>query len=117
MINLYTKMKVKTALTKYDVEEIFDKYTLVSVELLTGRTHQIRVHFASINHPLLGDSKYGDFNENKEFKRRFKYENQFLHAHKVRFGKLTGVLSYLSNKEFVAPLGKKEIDIINLLRK
>ena len=107
----------KTALTKYDVEEIFDKYTLVSVELLTGRTHQIRVHFASINHPLLGDSKYGDFNENKEFKRRFKYENQFLHAHKVKFGKLTGVLSYLSNKEFVAPLGKKEIDIINLLRK
>ena len=74
----------------------------MNVELLTGRTHQIRVHFASINHSLLGDSKYGDFNENKEFKRRFNYENQFLHAHKVKFGKIEGVLSYLSNKTFIA---------------
>ena len=107
----------KTAITKYEIEENFDKYTLVSVELLTGRTHQIRVHFASIGHPLLGDSKYGDFIENKEFKRVFKYENQFLHAHRVRFNKLEGILSYLSNKEFVAPLGNKEKEIIDRLRK
>ena len=107
----------KTAITKYEIEENFDKYTLVSVELLTGRTHQIRAHFASIGHPLLGDSKYGDFIENKEFKRVFKYENQFLHAHRVRFNKLEGILSYLSNKEFVAPLGNKEKEIIDRLRK
>lgn len=106
----------KTALTKYDVEESFEKYTLVNVELLTGRTHQIRVHFASIDHPLLGDSKYGDFDANKEFKKDFGYENQFLHAHKVRFGKLDGNLAYLSNKEFVAPLGEKELKIIEKLR-
>ena len=106
----------KTAITKYVPEEIFDKYTLVDVELLTGRTHQIRVHFASINHPLLGDSKYGDFNENKEFKKKFNYENQFLHAHRIRFEKVEGVLSYLSNKSFVAPLGKKENEIIQKLR-
>lgn len=106
----------KTAITKYEVEENFDKYTLVSVELLTGRTHQIRVHFASINHPLLGDSKYGDFNENKEFKKKYRYENQFLHAHIIKFGKLEGILSYLSNKEFVAPLGKKEREVIKMLR-
>jgi 23S rRNA pseudouridine955/2504/2580 synthase len=106
----------KTAITKYGVEEIFDKYTLVNVELLTGRTHQIRVHFSSINHPLLGDSKYGDFLENKEFKKLYKYENQFLHAYKVRFAELEGVLSNLSNKEFVAKLGNKEIDILEKLR-
>lgn len=107
----------KTAITKYSVEENFDKYTLVKVELLTGRTHQIRVHFASIGHPLLGDSKYGDFVENKEFKKVYKYENQFLHAHKIKFEQLDGILSYLSNKEIVAPLGEKEKNIINELRK
>ena len=107
----------KTAITKYSVEENFDKYTLVKVELLTGRTHQIRVHFASIGHPLLGDSKYGDFVENKEFKKVYKYENQFLHAHKIKFEQLDGILSNLSNKEIVAPLGEKEKNIINELRK
>lgn len=106
----------KTAITKYQVEEIFEKYTLVNVELLTGRTHQIRVHFASINHPLLGDSKYGDFIENKEFKKIYKYENQFLHAHKIRFHNLQGILSYLNDKEFVASLGNKEKQIIDKLR-
>ena len=107
----------KTAITKYSVEENFEKYTLVKVELLTGRTHQIRVHFASIGHPLLGDSKYGDFVENKEFKKVYKYENQFLHAHKIKFEQLDGILSNLSNKEIVAPLGEKEKNIINELRK
>lgn len=106
----------KTAITKYEIEEKFDTYTLVNVELLTGRTHQIRVHFSSISHPLLGDSKYGNFNENREFKRKFNYENQFLHAHKVRFGNIEGVLSYLSGKEFIASLGKKEREIISKLR-
>ncbi len=107
----------KTAITKYEVEENFEKYTLVSVELLTGRTHQIRVHFASINHPLLGDSKYGNFQENKEFKKRYKYENQFLHAYMIKFNQLNGKLAYLSNKEFVAPLGIKEREVIKQLRR
>lgn len=107
----------KTAITKYEVEEVFNDCTLVQVELLTGRTHQIRVHFASINHPIMGDSKYGSFTSNKEFKKKFHYENQFLHAYKIKFGQVNGVLSYLSNKEFTASLGKKEMEIINSLRK
>lgn len=107
----------KSALTTYEVIEEFNKYSLVEACILTGRTHQIRVHFASIDHPLVGDSKYGNFNMNKEFSKKYDYQNQFLHAHKMRFDELDGVLSYLSNKEFIAPLDKKETKIIEALRR
>lgn len=49
----------KQAITHYNVVKNFPTASLVEIELETGRTHQIRVHFASINHPLLGDSLYG----------------------------------------------------------
>lgn len=107
----------KTALTKYRVIESFKKYSLVEANILTGRTHQIRVHFASIDHPLLGDSKYGNFNMNKEFKQKFDYQNQFLHAYKMKFDELDGDLSYLSNKEFIAPINEKEKKVLDILRK
>lgn len=107
----------KRAITKYKVVEKFNEYALVDVHLLTGRTHQIRVHFASINHPLLGDSKYGDFSLNHRFNNRFNYQGQFLHAYKLEFTKIDGFLSYLSNKIFVVPLGKKEQLILEELRK
>ena len=107
----------KTALTQYETVEKFKSYTLVKVCILTGRTHQIRVHFASINHPLLGDSKYGNFYENKVFEKKFDYKNQFLHSFSMKFDELNGVLSYLSNKEFIAPLYDKEKAIISELRK
>lgn len=106
----------KTALTLYEVEEIYKRYTLLKVQILTGRTHQIRVHMAYIKHPLLGDSKYGDFKENKYFKEKFNYEGQFLHSYIFRFNKIDGFLSYLSNKEFKAPLGEKEKKIISKLK-
>ena len=50
----------KRAVTHYEVIKEFDNYSLVKCILETGRTHQIRVHFASIGHPLLGDSLYGE---------------------------------------------------------
>lgn len=49
----------KAALTEYWVKEIFEHHTLVDIQLHTGRTHQIRVHFSSIGHPLMGDTLYG----------------------------------------------------------
>ena len=55
----------KTIITKYKVVATLPQYSLLEVELLTGRTHQIRAHLASIGHPLLGDGKYGTNKANR----------------------------------------------------
>ncbi len=75
----------KEAITKYNVIGTNNEYSLVEVQILTGRTHQIRAHFKEINHPLVGDGKYGDFKINKEFNSEFNYDSQFLHAYKIKF--------------------------------
>ena len=90
--------------------------SLLKVRIVTGRTHQIRVHLAYINHSILGDNKYGNFNTNKIFKENYQYENQFLHAEKLQFLNIEGILSYLSNKTFIAPLPDKEKKIIEEIR-
>lgn len=107
----------KSALTLVEKVKIYGDFSLVDVQILTGRTHQIRVHLASVNHPVVGDSKYGDFKINKEFKDLYNFENQFLHAYKLKFKKLDGKLSYLSNKEFVSKLPSDEEKIIKNLAK
>ena len=108
----------KTALTSYVREKAFPAgFSLVSAELLTGRTHQLRVHFAAIGHPIVGDGKYGDYKVNERFEKRYGLKSQFLHAGYFRFKDITGYLSYLSGKEFIAPLPKKEADILQSLKK
>lgn len=68
----------KKSLTEYSVLEYLDDYTLIRVRLHTGRTHQIRVHFSSLGHPLVADTLYGKKKQPlKELKR------QFLHAKKI----------------------------------
>lgn len=106
----------KSALTYYDVIDTFMDCSLLKVRIVTGRTHQIRVHLAYINHSILGDNKYGNFNTNKIFKDNYHYENQFLHAEKLQFLSIEGILSYLSNKTFIAPLPDKEKKIIEEIR-
>ncbi len=106
----------KRAITKYELKEKYLYCSLVDINLLTGRTHQIRVHFASINHPLIGDDKYGDFALNKKFNQEFNYHGQFLHAYKISFDELDGPLSYLSNKSFICEMGRKEQDILKKLK-
>lgn len=69
----------KTAITHYRVLEHFKNYTYVEFKLETGRTHQIRVHMASIGHPLLGDSIYGQKNC------PFHLQGQTLHAAVIGF--------------------------------
>ena len=73
------------AITKYKQITNNENYSLLKVNLLTGRTHQIRVHMSSINHPLINDEKYGDFRENKEFTSKFNYKYQFLHSYIIKF--------------------------------
>ncbi len=60
-------------------------YTLVEVELLTGRTHQIRAHLEDEGYPIIGDAKYGDAGVNAEIKKRVGLTTQLLHAYKLRF--------------------------------
>lgn len=90
----------KEVRTKYKVlGRDYDKQlSLVEVELMTGRTHQIRAHFASIGHPLLGDGKYGTNKLNKEFG----YRKQCLYSYKLvfMFDETAGILSYLNSREF-----------------
>jgi 23S rRNA pseudouridine1911/1915/1917 synthase len=80
---LRTKMAVvnegKPAVTDFRVLQYYPKHTLVEVKLLTGRTHQIRVHFAQLGNPVVGDAVYGKKAQDK------KYTGQMLHARTLKF--------------------------------
>lgn len=69
----------RSARTAFKVLEPFERYTLVEAQPLTGRTHQIRLHFAGLNHPIVGDQAYGKRGESLGLRR------QFLHARSLRF--------------------------------
>ncbi len=78
------------------------QFSLAEVALLTGKTHQIRVHMNHIGHPLLGDSKYGDFSVNG----RLKYlglRRPMLHARSLTMRELPPFLSALEGRTFRAP--------------
>lgn len=87
--------KGKRAVTHYKVQEEFKRagghdpllkeVSLVHVQLETGRTHQIRAHFAAINHPLVQDKQHGDFSKNKVFQKEYGLKRQFLHAYQLSF--------------------------------
>lgn len=74
-----------TAVTHYKVEEEFPGASLARVRIDTGRMHQIRLHFASIHHPVVMDDEHGDFAFNKEFRKKFGLKRQFLHAAMIAF--------------------------------
>lgn len=86
-----------TVITRYKVLESGDKLSRLEVELVTGRTHQIRAHLAYIGHPILGDDKYGD----RAFNKEYGIKHQALWAYKVVFNlQNPGVLKYLQGKVF-----------------
>lgn len=74
-----TETNSKEAVTHFSVLERFEKHTLIEAQLETGRTHQIRVHMAYINHPVVGDPVYGYKNQ------KFNLEGQLLFAKKIGF--------------------------------
>ena len=101
-VKVYTKNPPKNAkniITKYKVIAKSNDKSLIEVELLTGRTHQIRAHMAYIGHPLVGDGKYGINKSDRE--KGYKY--QALYSYKLRFNfksEEKTVLDYLNSKEF-----------------
>ena len=77
---------------------IRDNLSLLEVELLTGRSHQIRAQLAAVGHPIIGDPKYGDRTENSYFMQRYGLKHQLLHAYQLRFPTEEAALKTLSGK-------------------
>ena len=102
--------KAQTAITHYRVKQHYEGYDLVKIKLETGRMHQIRAHFASIGHPLLGDTRYGDFALNREVKKQFGLNRLFLHSCRLEFD-WQG-----EHKVFDCPLPKELQSVIKQLK-
>lgn len=77
--------------------------TLLEVCLLTGRSHQIRAHLASIGHPIIGDPKYGNPAVNRTYEKEFHLKHQLLHSYRLEMPQTEGPFSYLNGKIFLAP--------------
>ena len=92
--------------TEYEPIWSNGKCTLLEVHLITGRTHQIRAHLASQNHPIIGDYKYGNRKVNDAYKEKYKLESQLLHAYRLELPELAQPFEKISKQQFTAPLPK-----------
>jgi 23S rRNA pseudouridine955/2504/2580 synthase len=88
----------KPAQTRVQLSRTFGKFSLLQCSPLSGRTHQIRVHLQSVGHPLAGDDRYGDADQNARV-RKFGLKRLFLHAQSIAFPDDSG-----NELHFTAPL-------------
>jgi 23S rRNA pseudouridine1911/1915/1917 synthase len=99
--------KGKEAITKYETIKIFNKYSLLYINLITGRPHQIRVHMKTLGHSIVGDKKY----KTKDRKIKEQLSQIFLHCKKLGFYDLNQHF-----KEFNAPLPKELISFLKNIK-
>ena len=107
--------RVKSAFEKLAcVESSVGQLSLLSVQIFTGKTHQIRTQLSLLSHPIVGDDKYGDTRKNARVRKTLPLSYQLLHAYSLRFPKLpeSSVLFSLSEKCFFAPLPKEYFEIL-----
>lgn len=97
----YSSKEGKLAITEYEKIKNNDKYSLLKINIKTGRRNQIRVQLKEIHHPILGDSKYGHKDKN--------YKRMMLHASKLV------IVDPLSNKklEFISPVSKEFTKVVS----
>lgn len=81
----WSKGKTRQAITDYRVKKYYNNFSLVEAKILTGRTHQIRVHFQYLGYPLIGDPIYNT-KQSKKISDELNLHRQFLHAWKLEFG-------------------------------
>jgi 23S rRNA pseudouridine1911/1915/1917 synthase len=106
----------RNALSLWKVRQRFEKFTLLDIEIKTGRTHQIRVHLSYINHPIVGDETYNSGRDNTianlEIRQAIKELNRFfLHAERLSFTHPTTK----EKMDFHAPLPKELKDFLMLI--
>ena len=85
-------------------------FSLLEIDLITGRSHQIRAHLSHLGNPIIGDYKYGDRALNSHFFNKYGLDYQFLYAYKLNFKNTDGKLEYLKNKiitQALPPIFKK----------
>lgn len=83
-IAISASKKARFALTHYEVIDQFENCSLLKIQIVTGRTHQIRVHFQSIGYPVIGDQTYGDSKINAVFEKKYGLNRQFLHSFMIK---------------------------------
>lgn len=92
------------------------QYSLLEILLVTGKTHQIRAHLATIGHPIIGDSKYGNIQNNRKMRDKYKLKNQLLHSYRLVVPNEVGILGEelkdIAGNEFLAPLPKLFVKIM-----
>lgn len=90
--------------TEYEPVSYTERFTLLQVKLLTGKSHQIRAHLQSIGHPVIGDGKYGDVPTNKQMKKNYQLKHHLLHSYQLVLPKLPEEFTDISNRTITAPL-------------
>lgn len=113
-VHLVKKATDETAYikTRYYPVKVFADRTLVEVELITGKSHQIRVHMTSIGHPLLGDYKYGDKKWNDGYKQKYHINSQLLYACRLVFPHMESPFETLNERIVEAPVPKEFLTLM-----